>query len=439
MPTTSNGCWTVSVGPHGDSVRAREYPKKGSNVYLFAWDPQLGGNRKESLGFKVRDADGDLIEENVEKAKEAAADLSNRLIRGEAPDDSEPDATAGRVFDLFRREEITDDLSDRHRSELERGVEAWENFLGRSFNLREVSVREWNSFQRQRAKGRIDSRGKVVQKKENRREVGPRTVQKDLKTLRQVCRFAARYRDGGDFILDADPTRGLELPSEPNPNRPVADDETLEKLLEVADDVTVGHGDEKVRVPIRELIVLAAHTGRRIGAIVRLRWSDWNPDEATYGTLRWRADADKLGREWKAPVTPEVRKVLQDLRQEDPGVGEAYIFTAPESDGHVRVDVAGDWLREAERKAEDHEHEKGFGFHAFRRMWATKRKHLSTKDVAHAGGWKDTATLERVYQQPDPETTEEVVLGGRDLRLSQENDEEDSGGPGQPRRQRQRG
>lgn len=422
MATTDDGRWTISVGPHGAKVRAREHPKKGSNVYLFAWDPEMGANRKQSLGFKVRDTDGKLIEENVQKAKGAAAELSNRLIRGEAPEEeTEPDATVGRVFDLFRDEEIHDGLSDSHETELRRGLDAWETFLGRSFDLREMGVRQWNAFKRQRASGEIDSRGNKVRATKKRREVAPRTVAKDLKTLRQVCRFAARYREDGQFILDADPTRGLELPSEPNPRRPVADDETLEKLLEVADKVRVGHvneDEEKMRAPLRELLILAAHTGRRIGAIVRLRWSDWFPDDATYGVLRWRADADKLGTEWKAAVTPEVRETLEDLRQERPGVGEAYIFPAPESDGHVRVDVAGKWLREAERLAEDYTHEKGFGWHAFRRMWATKRKGMSAQDVAYAGGWKDTATLERVYQQADPETTERVVLGGRDLRTA---------------------
>lgn len=32
-------------------------------------------------------------------------------------------------------------------------------------------------------------------------------------------------------------------------------------------------------------------------------------------------------------------------------------------------------------------------------------------------GWKDTTTLERVYQQPDPEIVEAVVLGARELTI----------------------
>jgi integrase len=442
MSTTDDGRWTYRVGPHGARVRVRER-RRGGNAYLFAYDPELDGNRKTSLGYPVRDPEtGRLIKDNVERAKAAAAELSNRLVRGlpareeEEDEPEEPDATVGRVFDLFRAEEIHDGLSDAHAAALTRGLEAWENFLGREFDLREFGLREWNAFKRQRASGEIDSRGSKVRTPKKRREIAPRTVAKDLKTVRQACRFAERYRDGGGFLLEADPTRGLDLPSESNPRRPVANDRQVELLLEAAEKVRVGHdahrGREKVRPPLREMIVLAAGTGRRIGAIVRLRWSDWRPDEATYGTLRWRADSDKLGREWTAPVTPEVRETLEGLRRERPGVAEAWIFPAPEADGeHVRVDVAGKWLREAERLAElweDRERPAGFGWHAFRRMWATKRKHLSSQDVAYAGGWKDTGTLERVYQHADPETTEAVVLGARELRPAAAETAEDGDG-----------
>ncbi|NIR01676.1 MAG: hypothetical protein GTN78_16000 [Gemmatimonadales bacterium] len=51
-------------------------------------------------------------------------------------------------------------------------------------------------------------------------------------------------------------------------------------------------------------------------------------------------------------------------------------------------------------------------WHAYRRAWATSRKHLPDADVAAAGGWKATETLRRCYQRPDDETILSVVLGG---------------------------
>jgi integrase len=56
---------------------------------------------------------------------------------------------------------------------------------------------------------------------------------------------------------------------------------------------------------------MAGETGRRIGAIVALRYSDWIPDRGTYGAIRWRADSDKLGKEWITPVTPTVRDTME--------------------------------------------------------------------------------------------------------------------------------
>ncbi len=43
-------------------------------------------------------------------------------------------------------------------------------------------------------------------------------------------------------------------------------------------------------------------------------------------------------------------------------------------------------------------------WHAYRRKWATERKHLPLKDVADAGGWSEVSTLLRCYTQSDDET-----------------------------------
>jgi hypothetical protein len=57
--------------------------------------------------------------------------------------------------------------------------------------------------------------------------------------------------------------------------------------------------------------------------------------------------------------------------------------------------------------------------HAFRRKWATERKHLPTVDVAAAGAWAGTETLVRCYQQTDDATMLAVVLGAGRLREKQ--------------------
>ncbi len=63
--------------------------------------------------------------------------------------------------------------------------------------------------------------------------------------------------------------------------------------------------------------------------------------------------------------------------------------------------------------------QQGSLWHAYRRAWATARKHLPDVDVAAAGGWKSTETLRRCYQQPDADTMLAVVLSGAELREKQ--------------------
>jgi len=71
-------------------------------------------------------------------------------------------------------------------------------------------------------------------------------------------------------------------------------------------------------------------------------------------------------------------------------------------------DAFGHWLRDAEEQARLPKLD-GSLWHAYRRAWATARKGLSVKDVAHAGGWSDTTTLINCYQQADDETLLEVM------------------------------
>ena len=197
-------------------------------------------------------------------------------------------------------------------------------------------------------------------------------------------------------LLQADPTRGLPIPVEVDPKRPMMTEQRYQRLLEVADE------------RLRPLLVLAMDTGHRISAILGLRWDDWQPAVGLRGQLRWRAANDKVGRTSEVPVNASVRDALEHLpRTSD------YLFPSPVNpNAPVTRQRAAIWLRAAEERAEL-EHIPGGAWHMFRRLWATSRNGMSLKDVAYAGGWTDTATLLKVYQQPDEETLQQVVDGGR--------------------------
>lgn len=61
------------------------------------------------------------------------------------------------------------------------------------------------------------------------------------------------------------------------------------------------------------------------------------------------------------------------------------------------------WLEIAEAKA-GLEKLDGALWHAYRRSWASSRKHLPVADVAAVGGWKDIGTLLKCYTQADSDT-----------------------------------
>ena len=98
-----------------------------------------------------------------------------------------------------------------------------------------------------------------------------------------------------------------------------------------------------------------------------------------------------------------------------PGIGSAFLFPSPKDPAApISRHLADAWLRKAEQIAEI-EPQDGSLWHAYRRKWATERKHLSVTDVARAGGWSSVLTLQRCYQQPDEETLTDVVVNAPKL------------------------
>jgi len=94
------------------------------------------------------------------------------------------------------------------------------------------------------------------------------------------------------------------VPKEPNPNRPVVDDEIVEKLLAVA---------ERVSPLLPLLIKLMNWTGRRLGSVLNLRWDDFDFENQT---IRWRAEHDKKRKTWVVPMPKEVERVLLEFSRE---------------------------------------------------------------------------------------------------------------------------
>lgn len=231
------------------------------------------------------------------------------------------------------------------------------------------------------------------------RRVGANTIQRDLGMFKAALNWACQKYEEGHPLLTRHALEKVRIPTEKDPKRPVIEPAAIGALLKVA---------STVHPFLYPLIILAQHTGRRLSSILALRWQDVDFEKAT---IRWRAEHDKVRQTWTIPAHPNVLEELRRFRARRPGIGSAMLFPHPQRRQHrggpTTRHLAAYWLKEAFRRGEIVKPEGGL-WHTFRRAWATERKDLPLKDVAAAGGWRDTSTLLR-YQQPDEETLRAVV------------------------------
>ena len=199
----------------------------------------------------------------------------------------------------------------------------------------------------------------------------------------------------------------FQTPKSANPRRPVASQDRYEAIRARSDDHTMEIRWGGKRIPVRsylsELLDIANGTGRRIGAICALRYEDLHLEEqkgrAPHGAIRWPADTDKMGYESTVPIDPTVRSALDRVLRERPGIGAAPLFPTPgDNTRPLTRHLVDKWLREGEKLA-GVEPQKGSLWHAYRRKWATERKHLPVQDVASVGGWKCKAVVLDIYSQ----------------------------------------
>jgi integrase len=216
------------------------------------------------------------------------------------------------------------------------------------------------------------------------------------------------------------PVRGYEIPTEKNPKRPVASQDRYEITRAVSDQITMeirwNGKRETQRSYLSEILDIVNGTGRGISAVCQLRYEDLRLSEGPFGSIRWPAETDKTDRETIIPLNPQVRLAIDRVQKERLGIGGAPLFPHPlDPNEPIEYFTASRWLRKAEKMAGLDPLE-GSLWHAYRRKWATERKHLPDVDVAAAGGWKNTVSLKTAYQQADSETILKVVMEASELR-----------------------
>jgi integrase len=284
-------------------------------------------------------------------------------------------------------------------------------FFGPRCDVRGLCAADQYAFSRARLAGGIQRpNGKVSE------AVRARSVEADLVLLHSMLTWATTVRQpNGSRWLESNPLMGVRRAREPAPKRPVATWERYQatrKAMQSRGAESLNETGRKRWIRMELALVLAEATGRRLGSIRQLRWEDVDVQRSV---IRWRAEADKKGQEWIVPLPADLAAELRVFQRRLGTVG-GWMFGA-ETKPDVPMDrhLFDKWLSVAERAAKLPKLDGGL-WHPYRRKWATERKHHSLKDVAAAGGWKDTETLLRCYQAADSETLLAVMAEERKLR-----------------------
>jgi integrase len=284
--------------------------------------------------------------------------------------------------------------------------------IGAARDVRTISADVWGEHVRRRRAGGIRTDGGRLTG-----PVGARSIEADYRALNTVLRWACTVPVGanGGRLIDRNPLSGVRCAREKNPTRSVATWDRYVAMRRAIRELADADTDDARRdwLMLEFALVIAEATGRREGSLRCLRWEDIDDDA---DVVRWRAESDKGEVAWESPLTDSLRDEIAAFREQLGGHRTGLVFPSPR-----RVDqpLGRTWF---DRRFVRAEQAAGLTklprarWHAFRRKWATERKHHPLKDVAAAGGWKNTQTLLTCYQQPDADTLRRVLDEHRKLR-----------------------
>ena len=373
------------------------------------------GARTWTASFRI---DGRKVQRSTgEEAKDPAIAAAKKMVRDELRKElldieGGPDLTLEEFFSVYFTDRVPQLKRDwQQASEARRHM--FEACFGPDMKASDIDQADVDRFVHERTAGNLYPAGQTAKRK----AVSIGTASADLGWLRTAFRWGTRRKLAGAWLITENPLDRLMLPGRnKNQRRPVASEARYLASRDAADEV-----DPKGR--IRAMLAIARYTGRRINSICSLMASDvlWTGDDVTaalaalgadvrlaehysHGALRWSEEADKIGQAWITPIAPDLRTELELYRSRRPAIGDAPLFPAPKKPGEpFDSDLAGKWLVRAEKLA-GLPKLAGGRWHPYRRLFATELAHVPAKTAAMLGGWRNPATMQRLYQHPTGES-----------------------------------
>ena len=380
--------WSYNAGERGRNwVRAYEDNKTGIIlVEFFESDPATGKPKRKRISLGHRDR---------QQAKRHTDEIAARF--GELGASTPSDLSLRQLFEKYLGE-VTPTKSAGKQEHDRVCAKMFLRFLSADRKARSLNVRDWSRFVKARREGSVGPT-------KRRGPVGDRQVGYDLRWLLAVLNWATKAANReGRVLLDFNPLKGLPVPSEKNPKRPVLTDGEYQRLLQVATGV-----DWRFQVAL----ILAHETGHRIGAIRNLRWTDVELDVAR---VHWRAEVDKIQFDHVTPLSTAAVAALGLAQQHRPAIGDAWLLPSPSDDSKpCSRHLMKNWWKKAGESAGLQPVE-GRGWHSLRRKFATELKDEPLKDLCQLGGWKDPQTVLKCYQTTDEESMREALSRRRTLK-----------------------
>jgi len=387
---SKSGCWSLSLGVRGLKVRVEQRKPGGTFHRVY----RVVGRRMTYASLGTTDR---------QEARQLAIDFIRELENGKKVDLAEP-LTLERLWDRYQQEASSyRGIQERTRKQKQTDARLLKAGFGATKRVDHLTKNDVERYVAMRRTGHGWPDGRETT------PVRARTIQGEIKLLRQMIYWAMNERlPDGSWLLENNPLRGVKVPKEEDPRRPVTTYDRFLKLREAAQDMAATAPQQRGRDRWKRwemALVLAEATGARIGAISGLRWSDigFEPPE-----IRFRAEFDKRGRDRVVPIPEGLAEELRVFKLKFATVGDAWLFPCAEKDDHWPREIFGELYARVERHA-GLLHLKGGRFHPFRRKWATERKNLSLVDVMAAGGWRDAQTLHNCYQLATPDGMLEVM------------------------------
>jgi integrase len=379
MPrATKQDGWKYISGEKGAN-RVRVFVHRTGK--LFAEYRRSGQKVRQSLGHTDR-----------QRAKQEADELAAELRQ---PDRREA-VSVGTLFDSYERT-VTPTKALSTQGHDRATIAHFRRIFGNAQRADELTTRDVARFEVERRRvGDMRSRKKSERGKHH--PLKSRTIAYDLRLLKAILTWGLSAG-----FLERNPLAMYKVLDEGTPHRPVFTESQYRALLATSDSFPWQFGC---------LLVLCHETGHRLNAVLSLQWRDI---DLTTGRFTWRGEADKIGNEHVTPMTDLARQAIDDARRHAPGIGVAPVLPGVKDRAKpVGTDLARDWLQKAQVLAKL-PLERGRGWHAFRRNFASELRHVGLRDLCDLGGWKDPMTVVKCYQRPSEDAMRAAQAGRRVL------------------------